>query len=88
MAEKQIQATIKLEQARIEVLEDGYEKRKGYPGSPTQTESTRYSERGEDLEKARKAAGKGGLTNQEKQSYSERKSLENKSYEKIPTNCL
>lgn len=82
LAEKQIQATIKLEQARIEVLEDGYEKRKAILDLQHKQNLLDIEKEEKDLEKARKAAGSGGLTNQEKQSYSERKSLANESYEK------
>lgn len=82
LAEKQLQADIKLEQARIEVMEDGYSKRKAQLDLQHKITLNSIDKEQKELEKARKEAGKGGLSNTEKQTFDDRRSIENKSYEK------
>lgn len=80
--EKQRQADLRLEKARIEILEDGYDKRKAILDLQHKQNLLDIDKEEKELEKARKEAGKGGLTDTEKQSFDERRSVEDKSYEK------
>ena len=82
MAEKQRQADIRAEQSRIDIMEEGYAKRKAL--LDLQHRETLYAIDKEikDLEKARKEAGKPGLTDKEKDQFEERKNNENVSYTK------
>lgn len=80
LRERQLEADRKLEADRIAVLEEGYEKRK-------RTLSLQHKEALDNIDKeekakARKDAGKGGLSKSEKDGFDERRTLENKKYDK------
>ena len=81
LRERQLEADRKLEADRIAVLEEGYEKRK-------RTLALQHKEALDNIEeekalaKARKDAGKGGLSKSEKDGFDERRTLENKKYDK------
>lgn len=80
LAEKQIQADIKLEQARIEIMEDSYAKRKAQLDLQHKISLADIDKEQKDLERARREAGSGGLNSDEVQSFSDRRDLESKSY--------
>lgn len=82
LAEKQRQADIRTEQSRIEVMEDGYEKRKALLDLQHRETLNSIDKEQRELEKARKEAGKGGLTKEENAQFDDRRSYENTSYEK------
>ena len=81
LSEKQLEAQRKLEEARIAVMEEGYAKRKATLDLQHQMELDRINKEEKELEKARKKAGKGGLSDSEKQSFEERRKLANRSYD-------
>ena len=81
LSEKQLEAQRKLEEARIAVMEEGYAKRKATLDLQHQMEIDRINKEEKELEKARKKAGKGGLSDSEKQSFEERRKLANRSYD-------
>lgn len=78
---KQLEADRKLEEARIAIMEEGYEKRKAILDLQHKQNLERIDREEKDLEKARKEAGKGGLTAKEKGGFEERRNLENQSYQ-------
>lgn len=82
LAEKQRQADIKAEQSRIEIMEDGYEKRKALLDLQHRETLNSIDKEIKDLEKARKEAGKPGLSSKEKEQFEDRKSNENTAYAK------
>jgi len=82
LAQKQLDADRKLEEARISIMEDGYEKRKAILDLQHAQNLAQIDKEEKELEKARKEAGKGGLTSKEKEGYDERRNLENQSYNK------
>lgn len=81
LSEKQLEAQRKLEEARIAVMEEGYAKRKATLDLQHQMELDRINKEEKELEKARKKAGKGGLSDSEKKSFEERRKLANRSYD-------
>ncbi|MDH6308043.1 hypothetical protein M2451_002562 [Dysgonomonas sp. PFB1-18] len=82
LADKQLQADFRLEQARIEIMEEGYAKRKAQLDLQHRMNLANIEKEQKDLEKARKEAGAGGLSDDDKKDIAERKELENKSYAK------
>ena len=82
LRDKQLEADRKLEEARISIMEDGYEKRKAILDLQHKENLDRIDREERELEKARKAAGKGGLTATEQEGFDERRSIENTSYQK------
>lgn len=80
--EKQLEADRKLEEARISVMEEGYEKRKAILDLQHKKSLEQIDKEEKELEKARKKAGKGGLSQSEKDGFTERRNLENHSYTK------
>lgn len=81
LSEKQLEAQRKLEEARIAVMEEGYAKRKATLDLQHQMELDRIDKEEKELEKARKKAGKGGLTDTDRQTFDERRKLANRSYD-------
>ena len=79
---KQLEADRQLEEARISIMEEGYEKRKAALDLQHKENLDRIDREEKELEKARKAAGKGGLTATEQEGFDERRSIENTSYQK------
>ena len=82
LRDKQLEADRKLEEARISIMEDGYEKRKAILDLQHKENLDRIDREERELEKARKAAGKGGLTATEQAGFDERRSIENTSYQR------
>jgi tape measure domain-containing protein len=82
LAEKQLQVDMKLEQARIDIMDDGYEKRKAILDLQHKKNLADIDKEEKDLLKARKEAGKGGLSSSEKKGFDDRRNLENQSYTK------
>ena len=82
LRDKQLEADRKLEEARISIMEDGYEKRKALLYLQHKENLDRIDREERELEKARKAAGKGGLTATEQEGFDERRSIENTSYQR------
>lgn len=83
LEEKQLEAQRKLEEARISVMEEGYEKRKATLDLQHQRELDRIAKEEKELEKARKKASpkSGGLTDEEKRNFEERRKLANQAYD-------
>lgn len=82
LKDKQLEADRKLEEARISIMEDGYEKRKAILDLQHKENLDRIDREERELEKARKAAGMGGLTATEQAGFDERRSIENTSYQR------
>lgn len=82
LRQKQLEADQKLEEARISVMEEGYEKRKAILDLQHKKSLEQIDKEEKELEKARKKAGKGGLSQSEKDGFTERRNLENQSYTK------
>lgn len=82
LKDKQLEADRKLEEARISIMEDGYEKRKAILDLQHKENLDRIDREERELEEARKAAGKGGLTATEQEGFDERRSIENTSYQR------
>lgn len=82
LAEKQRQADMKLEAAKIEILEEGYAKRKALLDLQHKKALADIDKEEKELEKVRKEAGKGGLSSSEKKGFDDRRNLENQSYTK------
>lgn len=82
LAEKQRQADMKLEAARIEIMEEGYAKRKALLDLQHKKALADIDKEEKELEKARKGAGKGGLSTKEKQTFTDRRGVEDQSYQK------
>ena len=81
-AQKQLEAQRKLEEARIEVMEEGYARRKATLDLQHQQALLQIDKEEKELEKARQKAGKkGGLTTDERAGFQERRNLENQSYD-------
>lgn len=83
LEEKQLEAQRKLEEARIEVMEEGYAKRKATLDLQHQRELDRIAKEEKELEKAKKKANpkSGGLTDEEKRNFEERRKLANQAYD-------
>lgn len=82
LAEKQIQAELKAEQSRIDIMEEGYAKRKALLELQHKQNIAQINKEEKELEKARKEAGKGGLSAKEKGEFDARRSNEDTSYSK------
>lgn len=80
LRQKQLEADKRLEEARIAVMEEGYEKRKAQLDLQHKQSLQQIDKEEKELADARKKAGKGGLTSDEKANFQERRNLENTSY--------
>lgn len=80
LKQKQLEAEKRLEEARIAVMEDGYDKRKAQLDLQHKEALRQIKKEEDELIEARKKAGKGGLTVSEKANFQERRNLENTSY--------
>lgn len=80
LKQKQLEAEKRLEEARIAVMEEGYEKRKAQLELQHKQSLQQIDKEEKELAEARKKAGKGGLTPREKANFQERRNLENTSY--------
>lgn len=82
LRQKQLEADRKLEEDRISVMEEGYEKRKAILDLQHKKNLEQIDKEEKDLIEARKKAGKGGLSASEKGGFAERRNLENQNYTK------
>lgn len=82
LRKKQLEADRKLEEDRISVMEEGYEKRKAILDLQHKKNLEQIDKEEKDLIEARKKAGKGGLSASEKGGFAERRNLENQNYTK------
>lgn len=80
LKQKQLEADRRLEEARIAVMEEGYEKRKAQLDLQHKQSLQQIDKEEKELAEARKKAGKGGLTVSEKANFQEMRNLENTSY--------
>lgn len=80
LKQKQLEAEKRLEEARIAVMEEGYEKRKAQLDFQHKQSLQQIDKEEKELAEARKKAGKKGLTIIEKANFQERRNLENTSY--------
>ena len=80
LKQKQLEAEKRLEEARIAVMEEGYDKRKAQLDLQHKQSLQQIDKEEKELAEARKKAGKGGLTVSEKANFQERRNLENTSY--------
>ena len=81
-SEKEIAAQRKLEEARIDVMEEGYEKRKAVLNLQHKRELDEIDKEERELAEARKKAGKDGLTADQSASFNERRKLADEAYER------
>lgn len=80
LRQKQLEAEKRLEEARIAVMEEGYDKRKAQLDLQHKEALRQIKKEEDELIEARKKAGKGGLTVSEKANFQEKRNLENTSY--------
>ena len=80
LKQRQLEAEKRLEEARIAVMEEGYEKRKAQLELQHKQSLQQIDKEEKELAEARKKAGKKGLTSDEKANFQERRNLENTSY--------
>lgn len=81
LAQKQLEAEKRVEEARIAVMEEGYAKRKATLDLQHKEALDRIDKEEKELIKARKAAGKGGLSQEEQDGFAQRRTYENQSYQ-------
>jgi hypothetical protein len=80
LKQKQLEAERRLEEARIAVMEEGFDKRKAELDLQHKYALRQIDKEEKELAEARKKAGKKGLTSDEKANFQERRNLENTSY--------
>lgn len=80
LAQKQLEAEKRVEEARIAVMEEGYDKRKALLDLQHKQNLAQIEREEKELIEARKKAGKGGLSDTEKQGFEQRRTYENQSY--------
>lgn len=85
LTQKQLEAEQRLEEARIAVMEEGYEKRKALLALQHKQNLAQIDREEKELEEARKKANTGELTKEEKQGFEQRRSYENQRYDKSQT---
>lgn len=81
LRQKQLEAERRLEEARIAVMEEGYAKRKATLDLQHKEALDRIDKEEKELIKARKEAGKGGLSQEEIAGFAQRRAYENQSYQ-------
>ena len=82
LSQKQLEAERAVEEARISVMEEGYEKRKAIAALEHQRNLDRIDKEEKELTDARKKAGKGGLSKDEKEGFEARRTAENQTFDK------
>lgn len=80
LKQKQLEAEKRLEEARIAVMEEDFDKRKAELDLQHKYALRQIDKEEKELAEARKKAGKKGLTSDEKANFQERRNLENTSY--------
>lgn len=81
LRQKQLDAERRVEEARIAVMEEGYEKRKALLDLQHKQNLEQIDKEEKELIEARKKAGKGGLSADEQSGFAQRRQYENQSYE-------
>ena len=81
-AEKELAAQRKLEEARIDVMEEGFARRKAILDLQHKKELDEINKEERELAEARKKAGKGALTAEQTASFAERRKLSDEAYYK------
>lgn len=79
-AEKELAAQRKLEEARIDVMEEGYARRKAILDLQHKKELDEINKEERELAEARKKAGRGTLTAEQTASFAERRKLADEAY--------
>ena len=82
LSQKQFDAARKLEEARISVMEEGYEKRSALLKLQHEQALAQIEREEKELIEARKKAGEGGLSADEQSNFEQRRGYENESYQK------
>lgn len=82
LSQKQLEAERAVEEARISVMEEGYEKRKAIAALEHQRNLDRINKEERELIEARRKAGKGGLSKAEKEGFEARRTAENEGFDK------
>ena len=82
LSQKQLEAERAVQEARISVMEEGYEKRKAIAALEHQKNLDNIDKEEKELINARKKAGKGGLSKEEKEGFEARRTAENQSFDK------
>lgn len=88
LSQKQLEAERAVEEARISVMEEGYEKRKAIATLEHQRNLDRIDKEEKELTDARKKAGKGGLSKEEKEGFEARRTAENQTFDKAQQNLF
>lgn len=88
LLQKQLEAAKRLEEARIAIMEEGYEKRKATLDLQHKDQLQRIDKEEKELTSAREKAGKGGLSQDEKNGFAEMRSLADQSYQRDQQNLL
>lgn len=79
-AEKELAAQRKLEEARIDVMEEGFARRKAILDLQHKKELDEINKEERELAEARKKAGRGALTAEQTASFAERRKLADEAY--------
>jgi hypothetical protein len=82
LQEKETQAELKAEQSRISIMDDGYEKRKAQLDLQHKQTLADIKKEENDLAKARKEAGMGGLTAKDTNYFNQQRTNEELNYNK------
>lgn len=82
LTEKETEAALKAEQSKIAIMDEGYEKRRAQLDLQHKQTMADIQKEQNDIEKSRKAAGKGGLTSQETSYFTEQRKNEDINYNK------
>lgn len=82
LAQKQLDAERRLEEARIAVMEDGYDKRKALLDLQFKQDIDRINKEERELAKARKEDGQGGLSASETGQFEQRRQYAKQNYDR------
>ena len=88
LRQKQLEAECKVEEARISIMEEGYEKRKAILDLQHKENLAQIDKEERELKEARKRAGKGGLSQTEIDGFNERRNAESQGYVKAQANLF
>jgi tape measure domain-containing protein len=80
--QKQLEAQRAVEEARISVMEEGFEKRQAVLDLQHKRNLDKINQQEKELADARKKAGKGSLTDSQKEGFENMRAAENASYDK------
>lgn len=80
--QKQLEAERAVEEARISIMEEGFEKRQAVLDLQHKRNLDKINQQEKELAEARKKAGQGSLTDSQKQGFDNMRAAENTSYDK------